>query len=415
MSSNPEQQTPLDKRLERLRTLTDVALAHLSVETLLVELLDRVLEVLGADTAAVLLLNEGSHELVARAARGIEEEVRQGVRVPLGRGFAGRIAAEKRPIVLTRVDSTTVANPILWEKGIRAMLGVPLLSGGHVIGVLHVGSVGDRQFSPDDIELLQLVADRMSGAVQAGLREEEHAAAQALQRSLLPTDLPECPGLEFAARYAPADQSLGGDWYDVFILPSGQVWAVSGDVQGHGFRSAVVMGRLRSIIRAYAMEGHRPEQVIDLTDRKLQHFEPEEMATVLCAVLEPPYEEVWLCSAGHPPPVLAIPDRPSALVEVDPSPPLGAMSDVHRASTTLGLSDGAILFLYTDGLIERRSESIEAGLERVRDAVIAEPPAATCHRVMARLVADTTPEDDIAILAIRRVRHQPAGSKPIAV
>src|SRR5205085_1527811 len=214
MSSNAERQPSLDERLERVQTLTDVALAHLSVETLLVELLDRVLEVLEADTAAVLLLNEGSRELVARAARGIEEEVHQGVRVPVGRGFAGLIAAEKRPIVLTRVDSTTVANPILWEKGIRAMLGVPLLSGGRVIGVLHVGTLGDRQFSPDDIELLQLVAERVSGAVQAGLREEEQAAAQALQRSLLPTDLPVCPGLEFAARYAPADKNLGGDWYD---------------------------------------------------------------------------------------------------------------------------------------------------------------------------------------------------------
>src|SRR4029079_14776000 len=107
-------------------------------------------------------------------------------------------------------------------------------------------------------------------------RSVAHCAPAALQRALFPADLPECPGLEFAARYAPADKSLGGDWYDVFILPSGQVWAVSGDVQGHGFRSAVVMGRLRSFIRAYAMEGHLPERVIALSDRKLQHFEPEE-------------------------------------------------------------------------------------------------------------------------------------------
>src|SRR6202022_3842324 len=102
----------------------------------------------------------GTKERVARAARGLEEELYQGVRVPLRAGFAGRIAAEKRPVVLDRVDETTVANPILWEKGIRAMLGVPLLVGGRVIGVLHLGTLTQRFFTPADTELLELVAER---------------------------------------------------------------------------------------------------------------------------------------------------------------------------------------------------------------------------------------------------------------
>jgi signal transduction protein with GAF and PtsI domain len=104
---------------------------------LLVELLDRVRDALSADTAAILLLDEGSPELVARAARGNEEEVYRGVRVPFQTGFAGRIAAERRPVALDRVDDTTVANPILCEKGIQSVLGVPLLTAGKVIGVLH--------------------------------------------------------------------------------------------------------------------------------------------------------------------------------------------------------------------------------------------------------------------------------------
>ena len=135
------------EQLRKLLAVTDSTLARLDVEDLLFELLERVRSVLDADTAAVLLRDGGSDELVARAARGLEEEVRQGVRVPIGTGFAGSIAKRKCPVVLDRVDSTTVANPILWEKGISKMLGVPLLSGEDVIGVLHVGRFDDRPFT----------------------------------------------------------------------------------------------------------------------------------------------------------------------------------------------------------------------------------------------------------------------------
>ena len=415
MSSGGDSERRAEDHIRHIEALTDAALGHLDIEDLLVELLDRVLEILDADTAAILLLDPASRELVARAARGIEEEVRQGVRVPVGRGFAGRIATEKRPVVLDRVDETTVWNPILWEKRIRAMLGVPLLSGGGVLGVLHVGTLRGRVFTETDIQLLQLVAERVAGATQAGLLEAERAAARILQASLLPTALPPCPGLEFSARYVPAEEGVGGDWYDVFILPSGEVWTVSGDVQGHGFRSAVVMGRIRSTIRAYALEGRPPDEVIAFTDRKLQYFEPDEMATVLCAVFDPPYERVRLSSAGHPPPVLAVPDHRGVLVDVDLAPPLGVEADVPRSSRMVDIPDGAVLFLYTDGLIERRGESLDLGLDRLCDAVTAQHPDGVCHRVMARLVADKQPEDDIAVLAVRRSTVQRPGPTPIAI
>ena len=113
------------------------------------------------------LLAQGAGELVATAARGIEEEVREGVRIPLGTGFAGRIAASRGPIRLDRVDATTVANPILWEKGIKVMLGVPLLSPDRLLGVLHVGRLEHRPFSDHDVALLQVVADRVAGAIQS--------------------------------------------------------------------------------------------------------------------------------------------------------------------------------------------------------------------------------------------------------
>jgi signal transduction histidine kinase len=160
-------------RLRRLQALTDAALAHLQLEELLGALLERTRDMLDADTCAILLLDEERQELVARAAVGIEEEVEQGVRIPVGRGFAGRVAADRAPVVLDDVDHADVLNPILREKGIKSLLGVPLLARGAPIGVLHVGSLTKRKFTRDDTELLQLVAERVGLAIERARLHEE--------------------------------------------------------------------------------------------------------------------------------------------------------------------------------------------------------------------------------------------------
>jgi signal transduction histidine kinase len=153
--------------------VTDAALAHLEVDELLQVLLPRIRDILSADTCAVLLLDEEAHELVARAALGIEEEVEQGVRVPLGRGFAGRIAAYRHPVILDDLDTADVFNPILREKGLKSMLGVPLLVRDRAIGVMHVGTLNHRRFTEEDTELLQLVAERVGLAVERAQLHEE--------------------------------------------------------------------------------------------------------------------------------------------------------------------------------------------------------------------------------------------------
>ncbi|MBV8258782.1 MAG: GAF domain-containing protein, partial [Actinobacteria bacterium] len=177
------------ERLRRLQSLTDAALAHLELEQLLGALLERTRDMLAVDTCAVLLLDEASGELVARAAVGIEEEVEAGVRIPLGRGFAGRVAAQRSPVVLDDVDHSDVLNPILRDKGIKSMLGVPLLVGGDSIGVLHVGSLTPRLFRDGDIEMLQLAADRAAIAIEhARLFEAERLARQRLEHVQAVTD-----------------------------------------------------------------------------------------------------------------------------------------------------------------------------------------------------------------------------------
>jgi phosphoserine phosphatase RsbU/P len=392
-----------EHRLEGLLAVTDPALSSLKVEDFLAELLKRVRDVLKADTATVLLLDKASDELVATAACGLEEEVQFGVRVPVGRGFAGRVAAEKRPVTLTKVDPTTVTNPILWEKGVRVMLGVPLLAEDEVIGVLHVGRLDGRPFTTGDGELLAVVAERLSGATQTRLLAAERVAATLLERSLLPTRLPKCPGLEFAARYlTPEDRTVGGDWYDLFTLPSGQLCVVTGDVAGHGLNAAVVMGRVRSALRAYALMSDTPEAVLELTDRKVMHFEIGTMVTVICGMSVPPYKEFRIASAGHVPPLLAPPSSPTRVIELPVGVPLGVVPGVKRASASVHLDDGAAMLLYTDGLIERRGEALDEGLERLRGRFRPEEPHLLCNRLLRSSFASQGPADDVAIVVIRR-------------
>jgi signal transduction histidine kinase len=160
-------------RLERLDWVTDAALGYLELDELLAELLTRTRALLETDTAAVLLLDEARNELVARAAVGLEEEVEQGVRIPLGGGFAGRVAAERRTIVLDDVDHAHVLNPILRQKGIKSLMGAPLMISDSVLGVIHVGTLERRLFTMDDGELLQLVASRAALAIEKARIHED--------------------------------------------------------------------------------------------------------------------------------------------------------------------------------------------------------------------------------------------------
>jgi serine phosphatase RsbU (regulator of sigma subunit)/anti-sigma regulatory factor (Ser/Thr protein kinase) len=392
-----------DSRWQRIESVTDTALAPLDVKDLLVELLDRTRELLQVDTAAVLLLDSSSQQLVATVARGIEAEVRQGIRIPMGKGFAGRIAAEKRPVIIDRVEHTNVLNPILREQGIFSLLGVPLLSSGTLIGVLHVGTRAIRRFTDDDVRLLQIVADRVALATQSRRAEVVRTAAAVLQRSLLPAQLPVVPGLELAARYVPAESGgVSGDWYDVFTLPFGWLCLVIGDVVGRGLHAADVMGQLRSALRAYALLGGDPAEVLGRLDQQIQHFDPETMATVLLAMFEPSLERLHLSSAGHPPPVLALPGQPAALMEVPSDHPVGVSGGLRRRSTTITLPPGALLCLYTNGLVERRDASLDVRLERLCASIVASPVDSVCATVMAQLVGSDPPEDDVAVLAVRR-------------
>jgi len=164
-------------QVRAVQRVTDTALTHLRLDDLLRELLGRVREALAADTVVILLLNDEGTELAVRAAHGLEDEVKHDVRIPFGRGIAGRIAARGAPMVIDDVSTVEVMSPILQAKGLRALLGTPLVLDGRGIGVVHVGSLSPRRFTPDDTRLLQLVADRIATAIgRARLFEAEQRA-----------------------------------------------------------------------------------------------------------------------------------------------------------------------------------------------------------------------------------------------
>jgi PAS domain S-box-containing protein len=167
----------LTMRLSALQRMTDAALARYSVDEVIAESLNRVREVLNVDTVAILLLETEGDELIAWAAQGLEEEVEFGVRIPVGKGFAGRIVAENKPRIVKDVSQADVYNPLLREKGIKSLLGVPLLIEGRPIGVLHVGKLELTDFTGEDVRLLELAADRIALAIENARLHEEQVAA----------------------------------------------------------------------------------------------------------------------------------------------------------------------------------------------------------------------------------------------
>jgi anti-sigma regulatory factor (Ser/Thr protein kinase)/putative methionine-R-sulfoxide reductase with GAF domain len=392
-------------QVARLYRLSDPALSELNLDELLDELLERVRDALTVDTAAILLTDESSEQLVARAAKGIEEEVERGVRIPVGEGFAGRIAAERVAIFISDVDHAEILNPILREKGISSLVGVPLIVAGELIGVLHVGSLTPRWFDEKDVAVLELAAARAAPAIERArlfsALEREHRVAMLLQRSLLPRRLSRVWGLSVSARYSPARFEVGGDWYDMIELPRGRLGVVIGDVVGHGIRAAALMGQLRTALHAYALEGHEPGRTLELVDRFTHDLGGNAMATAAYGVFDSDGDSLCLASAGHLPPVVIAGDR-SRVVDVPPTTPLGVVSYGRYPETEIPLAPTEMLALYTDGLVERRGVEVGEGIERLVELVRdARSPEAACALAIEGMVSDEGPSDDVAIVAFQ--------------
>jgi len=401
-----------------LQVLLDVALAHNRLNDMLEALLPRVCEVVEAEAAAVLLSeDDGSLTLSASMFAPVGEEP---LRIAPGEGMAGRVARDKKPLLMQDPDPSEVADPAL--HGVHSILTVPLLAGRDVIGVLQVGVPAPRRFSEDDLLLLGLAADRVALAIDhLRIYEREHRIAETLQRSLLPDRLPRLPGLDVAARYLPAasESEVGGDWYDVIAMPGGRVGLVMGDVAGKGLAAASMVGRLRSAMRAYALEGHPPAVVVDRLNQLVWSDVDGQMTTMLYVVIDAAEGRVSWVNAGHLPPLAVTSDGIAWFLDGASSVPLGVMSFPSYETAEAELPLGGTVLLYTDGLVERPGEVLDAGLDRLATAVRGErvSPDELCDHVLAELVPSSGASDDVALLALRSPRlsdsfHLELGSDP---
>ena len=375
--------------------------------------LGEVLARLEVDVVTVLRFDPASDHLVTMVTVS-ERRVSSGPhRVPLGRGLAGRVAANRSPIALDDVADDDLLNPALHALGIRSVMAVPLLAGDRLLGVLKVGTRRTRRFRSEDSARATELAEAVIQAIDAYEAADERSAAAALQRSLVPHRLPALDGLQLAGRYVPGYGGASGDWYDVFALPGGSVGMVMGDVAGHGLGASVVMGRLRSALRAYALEYDDPADVLRRLDAKIHHFEPGAMATAIYAVTEPPFDEVRMASAGHLLPIMASPGMMPAQVSIPVSIPLGVNPSCERTSESVEFPRQSDLVLFTDGLIERRAtstnrggevfESVDSALAELCRAIELGPADVVCSRVLDSMLTIEPPSDDVALLVVRRL------------
>jgi PAS domain S-box-containing protein len=390
-----------------MQLLVDAALAHRTLDDILFDLVARVRAVLDADAAAIYLAEEGTLEL--GAASGGSADERTAEPFPFGEGFPGRVAADREPALVQDPSPGELPYPALEELGIDSLIGLPLLAEGEVTGVLVVAASAPRHFTSDDVNLLRLAADRVALAIDhARVYEREHRIAETLQRSLLPDRLPQLPGLSVAARYLPAaaEAEVGGDWYDVLPTPSGGVGLVMGDVAGKGLAAASMVGRLRSALRAYALEGHPPARVVEQLNRLIWTEENEsQMATLLYVVVDPAAGELRWVNAGHPPPLLLTDSRLPQFLEDGSSVPLGVLPFPEFEELSVPIGGDATVVLYTDGLVERPGEHIDTGLDRLAEVVrsATADPQQLCDLVLAELVPDIGAPDDVALLTLRTI------------
>ena len=291
----------------------------------------------------------------------------------------------------------------------RLMLGsalvVPLLAGGGVIGVLTVARQEPDAYPDEDVRLVEDLAVRMATAVDNAVRyRQERDTALTLQRSLLPRSLPQLPGLQVAHRYLPGTvgAEVGGDFYDVLALPGGKVGLVVGDVMGRGVAAAAVMGQLRAAVRAYAVVEQRPAVLLQLVDAAAGSLEQTAITTCLYGVFDPVARTLRLASAGHLPLLVLHRDGGGEFVELEPGPPLGVAGS-KPVEVEVDVPDGAVLLLFTDGLVEGRHQPVEEGLLALRNAVSAMQGLdveTLCDALLHAMGRDSTPDDDSALLAV---------------
>jgi serine phosphatase RsbU (regulator of sigma subunit) len=394
------------EHLARLHELTDLALADLSPDAFIDEVMHRLRRVLGAHTVRILLATPDGRELIGAGALGLGDMSEWRDELPVGQGFAGTIASTRRPLVVApRQRPFEFLSPAL--HNLELVAGVPLLVRDRLIGVMHVGSREPRGFDDDDLRLLELAAERIAIAIDQNQRlEEERSKTLVLQETLLPSTLPAVPGCEIALRYWPADHSLavGGDFYDVFTIGENRFGVLIGDVAGKGIAAAAFTGLARHTVRTAARHTRTIIEPLQWLHEAMLDSAGGEYCTALYGSLIPHAHGVSIDFAlgGHPRALHIGRDGRIEHTGV-PGTALGLIPDVHFTVTSLLLEPGDLMILYTDGITDTHEHPLNDDELREVVAQSLMPTAeATLDRLELRLrELRARQDDDIAIIAIR--------------
>jgi PAS domain S-box-containing protein len=290
----------------------------------------------------------------------------------------------------------------------QSAIGTPLLAGQDPLGVIVLGRGAERpQFGATDVQMIEELGRRLAvGLANTDTFAREHAIAETLQRSLLPDALPQIPGLDLAVRYLPATEgaAVGGDWYDAFPLEGGRVGLVTGDVAGHNIASASLMGQVRSLLRAYAIDDPDPGRVLRRTNTAVADMLPDVLASVVYAVLDPATGDLAYANAGHPPPIVTTGPGQAEYLDDTAGTMLGACTPASFTTGHRQLQPGARLLCYTDGLIEDRCRDISEGLTALAETMQRSGPSSaeqTCATVQMALLGTARRDDDVCLLTAR--------------
>ncbi|WP_446474034.1 SpoIIE family protein phosphatase [Actinomadura opuntiae] len=421
-----EQLSAAALRTARLQQATSMLAEALTVSQVVQVITEVGRSAIGADYSAVALLDDDKLRLsiVTPSQPGAEGEARPAARddIKVADQTVMSVAVrESRPFLAEHPDSLRLQlgrdekELFAQHPEERAWVGLPLLAAGAPIGALRFSFTRPREITEEERVFLEALAGQCALAVERALLfEREHRTAEELQRSLLPSDLPQLPGMVLAARYNPATRhvQVGGDWYDVFRLPDDRLAVAVGDVMGKGVLAAAGMGRVRNALRALALNDPRPAAVLAGLDRLFSATEDEEQfTTVAYAVIDPETGRGAFSNAGHPPPLLISPDAPARVSTREPGTPLGWPS--QRQQTSFSIETGNTVVFYSDGLVENRRRGVDAGLEElVATAADAPPevvgdPERLVDFLVDRMLAGYEQVDDVTVLAL----HVPPKSR----
>ncbi len=409
-------------RVDLLATVSELLTVELDSRARLSALSRLVLPAF-ADLCAVHVVEPGGRMRVASfAAAEIDQQAlidSAGARGPVEPDPSlpwARAVATGEPVLVPVVPDDMVDELTIDDDGrraiarameVRSVLSAPLPGPGSPIGAVSFGYArSGRRYGPDDVPIARELARRAAPAVEHALRfEHERATAETLQRSLLPERLPDLPEVELAARYVPGSEELaiGGDWYDVLALSSGRLVFAIGDVVGHGVRAAAMMGRIRHALHFCARDGLSPSAILGRLNTHFATLEDSDMATVLVVSYDPRDATLRYASAGHPPPLVQQPGAAPEYLPGGRGAPLCASERVTYSETEASLPPDSLLLLYTDGLIERRRESLDEGFRRLAAALGTAPVKVDelADHLLGELLGEAAPGDDVALLAVR--------------